>query len=199
MPPSPADVPVPLVLLVAAIMLVAESGLFIGVVLPGATVPLSLGVLSQLGSVGFVSAVLTVAAASLLGSQLSYLAARRRPPAGFGMLSRWAEPLVRRASTLLARRPAAGAAAGRMIGGVRTVVPIVAARAGVRNARLAAGDVPAALLWAAGLVGLGHGAGAALDEARLAVGLLGLPLLFAIASVYYGLRWVRSVRSRLLS
>jgi len=38
----------------------------------------------------------------------------------------------------------------------------------------------------------------ALDEVRLAVGLLGLPLVVAIASVYYGQRWVRSARGKLL-
>lgn len=192
--PSPADVPVPLVLLAVAIMLAAETRLLVGIVLPGATVPLSLGVLSHLGSVDFGTAALTAGAASLLGSQLSFLAARRRLPAGFGLLSRRAEPLLLRASDLLARRPATGVAIGRMIGGVRTVVPIVAARAGVRHARFAAGDVPAALGWAAGLVGLGHVAGSAFDQVRLAVGLLGLPLLLAIASIHYGLKWMTSNR-----
>lgn len=188
--PSPADVPGPLILLVAAIMLAAETRLLVGIVLPGATVPLSLGVLSQVGSVNHWAAVFAVVAGSLLGSQLSFRAARRRLPAGFGMLSSRAEPLLVRASALLAQRPAFGAAAGRMIGGVRTVVPIVAARAGVPHARFAAGDVPAALVWAAGLVGLGHIAGAAFDEVRLAVGLVGLPLILVVASIHYGLRWL---------
>jgi membrane-associated protein len=131
----------PLVLMIAAVMLAAESGLVVGIVLPGATVPLGLGLLSRLGVVEFAGAVFTVAAASLLGSQLSFLAARRRDPWGFRVLRR-AEPSLTRAAALLRRRPSMGIATGRLVGGMRTVVPVVAARAGVRYRRFLAGDVP---------------------------------------------------------
>jgi hypothetical protein len=40
---SLAGLPAPLVLVLAAIMLAAESGLVVGIVLPGATIPLGLG------------------------------------------------------------------------------------------------------------------------------------------------------------
>lgn len=187
---SLTGLPTPLVLLVVAVVLAAESGLIVGIVLPGATMALGLGLLSRLGEVGFLTAVLTVAAASLLGSQLAFLAARRREPAGFGLLRRRAEPLLTRASSLLSRRPTTGAAAGRLIGGVRTVVPVVAARAGVPYARFAAGDVPAALGWAFLLVGLGNVAGAAFDQVRLVIGLVGPPLLIVALAVYWGRKWV---------
>jgi membrane-associated protein len=193
--PSLTGLPTPLVLLVAAVVLAAESGLMVGVVLPGATAALGLGLLSRLGEVGFGSAVLTVAAASLLGSQLAFLAARRREPVGFGVLRRRAGRVLARGSALLARRPITGAAAGRLVGGVRTVVPVLAARAGVRHAHFAAGDVPAALGWAVLLVGLGNLAGAALDEVRLAVGLVGPPLLLTILAVGYGRKWASRASS----
>lgn len=190
-----AGLPAPLVLLVVAVVLIAESGLIVGIVLPGATMALGLGLLSRLNEAGFLTAVLTVAGASLLGSQFAFLTARRREPAGFGLLRRRAQPLLTRASSLLSRRPTIGAAAGRFVGGVRTVVPVVAARAGVPYARFAAGDVPAALGWAFLLVGLGNVAGAALDEVRLAISLVGLPLVAVALTVYVGHKWTGQFRS----
>jgi membrane-associated protein len=116
---------------------------------------------------------------------------------GFGLLCRRAGPLLARAAALLRRHPAMGVAAGRLVGGVRTVTPVVAAWAGVRYPRFTAGDVPAALGWAGLLVSLGQVAGAALDEVRLAVNLLGLPLVSGCLIVHFGLmairvRWARS-------
>jgi membrane-associated protein len=184
-----AGLPTPLVLLVVAVVLVAESGLIVGIVLPGATMALGLGLLSRLNEAGFLTAALTVAGASLLGSQFAFLTARRREPAGFGLLRRRAQPLLTRASSLLSRRPTTGAAMGRFVGGVRTVVPVVAARAGVPYARFAAGDVPAALGWAFLLVGLGNVAGGALEEVRLAISLVGLPLVAIVLIVYLGRKW----------
>lgn len=134
-------------LVIAAIVLAMESGLLVGVVLPGAPLVLGLGLLSRFGVVGFADAVLTVAAATLLGSQLAFLAARRRDPAGFGLLRRRAGPLLTRAEVLVRRYPM-GVAVGRLVGGVRTVTPVVAAHAGVRYRSFAAADVLAALGWA---------------------------------------------------
>lgn len=188
---SLAGLPGPLVLIITAVLLTAESGLVIGVVLPGATVPLGLGLLSRLGVVEFASAVLTVAAATLLGSQLAFLAARRHDPAGFGVLRRRARPLLTRAVVLLRRHPVTGVAAGRLVGGVRTLVPVVAARAGMRYRRFTAGDVPAALGWAGLLVTLGHVAGAAYDEVRLTVSLVGPPILLGWLIVHFGRKAAR--------
>jgi membrane-associated protein len=187
---SLAGLPAPLVLVIAAIVLAAESGLVVGIVLPGATTALGLGLLSRLGVVDFADAVLTVAAATLLGSQLAYLAARRRDPAGFGLLRR-ARPLLTYAVALLRRHPTVGVAAGRLIGGVRTVTPVMAARAGIRYPRFAAGDVPTALGWAGLLVSLGHLAGTALDEVRLAVGLVGPPAVLAWLIIHVGRKAIR--------
>jgi membrane-associated protein len=188
---SLAGLPGPLVLVIAAVMLAAESGLIVGVVLPGATVPFGLGLLSRLGVVEFAAAVLTVAGATLVGSQLSFLRARRRDPWGFRLLRR-AKPMLKRATALLTRHPGTGIAAGRMVGGVRTLVPVVAARAGVRHRRFTAGDVPAALVWSGALVTLGHVAGVAYGEVRLAVSLVGPPVVFVVLIVYLGRKLVRS-------
>lgn len=188
------QLPAPLVLVVAAVLLAAEAGLVVGIVLPGAGTALGLGLLSRLGVVEPAAAVLTAAVGTLLGSQLAYLAARRRDPAGFGLLRRRAGPLLARAERLLVRRPASGVAAGRLVGGIRSVAPMVAARAGVRYPRFAAGDVLAGLGWATLLVGLGHAAGAALGEVRLAVGLVGPPLLLVALGVHCGRRRRARVR-----
>lgn len=182
---SLGGLPGPLVLMIVAVLLAAESGLLVGIVLPGATVPLGLGLLSRLGTVDFTAAVLTVAGATLVGSQLSFLRARR-----FRELRR-AGPLLKRATALLNRHPGTGIAAGRLVGGMRTVVPVVAARAGMRHRRFLVCDAPAALCWAGVLVTLGHVAGAAYKEIRLGVGLVGLPVVFVVLVVYLGRKLVR--------
>lgn len=189
------SLPAPLVLAVAAVVLAMESGLLVGIALPGAPLVLGLGLLSRFGVVGFVAAVLTVAVATLLGSQFAFLAARKRDPAGWRLLRRGAGPLVTRAEVLVRCHPAVGVAAGRLVGGVRTVTPVVAARAGVRYRRFAAGDVPAAIGWAGLLVGLGHVAGAAYDEVRLAVSLVGLPVLLTWLVIRLGVRRTSRRRS----
>jgi membrane-associated protein len=188
---SLSGLPGPMVLMIVAVLLAAESGLIVGVVLPGATVPLGLGLLSRFGTVDFTAAVLTVAGATLVGSQLSFLRARGRDPRVFRLLRR-AEPLLKRAKALLNRHPGTGMAAGRLVGGVRTVVPVVAARAGVPHRRFLACDVPAALVWSGVLVTLGHVAGAAYDEVRLGVGLVGPPVVFVVLVVYLGRKLVRN-------
>ena len=188
---SLAGLPAPLVLVIAAAVLAAESGLVVGIVLPGATTALGLGLLSRLGVVEFAGALLTVATATLLGSQLAFLAARRRDPAGFGLVRRRAGPLLNRAAKLLARRPVVGVATGRLVGGVRTVVPVLAAQAGTHYRRFAAGDVPAALAWAGLLVSLGHVAGTAFDEVRLLVSLVGPPALLGWLIIHFGHKVVR--------
>lgn len=178
------SLPEPLILLVAAIIMTAESGLGIGVFLPATSTALALGLLARLGAVPAHSAVLTVAAATALGSHCAFLLSRGRGPAQFLLKHRRVQPWLDRAESLLRRRPVAGSAAGHLVGGTRTVVPRIAARAGVPYARFAMGTVPAAAVWAALLVTLGYIAGAAFDQIRLAVSLIGPPLLLVALIVY---------------
>jgi membrane-associated protein len=180
-----SGLPAPLVLIVATVLLFAESGLVVGIVLPGAGLVLSLGLLSGLGVVDLASTVVTVTAATLLGSQFAFLSARHRDPAGFGLVRRHAKPVLARSSRFLERNPAVGVVTGRLVGGVRTVVPIVAAQAGVRHGQFLAADAPTALGWTGLLVTLGHLAGSALDQVRVVVGLVGLPLVLLWLAIHY--------------
>lgn len=66
-------------------------------------------------------------------------------------------------------------------------MPRIAARAGVPYARFATGTLPAATVWAALLVALGHAAAGAFDQIRLIVSLIGPPLLLVALIIY----WVR--------
>jgi membrane protein DedA with SNARE-associated domain len=68
---------------------------------------------------------------------------------------------------------------------VRTVVPIVAARTGIRHGQFIAADAPTALGWASLFVGLGHLAGSALDQVRVAVGVVGLPLVLLYLAIHH--------------
>ncbi|CAN5314179.1 hypothetical protein BH24ACT9_BH24ACT9_05220 [soil metagenome] len=180
--------PGPLLLGVVSIMLAAESGMLIGVVLPGSTLLLSLGLLVSLGMVPLAAALITALAATVVGSQLGFLRARhgrsRSSAGGAGPtgspLSRQLRRTVGNVEPALHRRTARTAGAARLVGGLRTITPRVAGGMEVSYRQFAVGDVIAATIWAPSLVLLGYFAGSAFDQIRTVAALVGPPLLLLI-------------------
>ncbi|MGY1717350.1 hypothetical protein ACI78R_23035 [Geodermatophilus sp. SYSU D01106] len=178
-----------------AVLLTAEAGLLVGVVIPASSLVLGLGVLAGAGALPPAAAVLTAAGATVLGAALGHHAAARGGP---GSLLPTAGPLGRllpvRARALaerltapwveaVGRGPVRAAAAAQFVAGARTLAPRVAARAGVRPAEMLRGTVPAALVWASCLVSAGALASSALPLVRSASTALGLPLLVVATAV----------------
>ncbi|MBN9790062.1 hypothetical protein DMP17_15845 [Pseudonocardia sp. TMWB2A] len=128
-------------LLVAAVALVAESGLLVGVVLPGISVTVGLGVLAGTGAVPGVAAGATAVVAGAAGPSLGYWRARRGGPAalrgGRGMPAAAARVL-----RLAERRPVLG----QWFAVVRTLVPRVTSRV-LPYHRFAAVSIPVAATW----------------------------------------------------
>ncbi|MBD3146648.1 hypothetical protein [Microbispora bryophytorum] len=79
--------PTPLVLAVAAMLIVAEASTLAGVVLPGTSVLAALGCLTRLGALPFAGTLAVAAAAAVAGAQLSYVQGRRREGAVAGLLA----------------------------------------------------------------------------------------------------------------
>jgi membrane-associated protein len=182
-------VPVYAVPAVVAFVLVAESGLLIGIFLPAASLVLGLGVLAGSGFVPLPVAALVVACATIAGTTLGHRTAARSGsgsllPTG-GRLGRLlperARETVDRSTVAwagaLGRRPVRVAAMSQFVAGARTLAPRVAARAGVPLPVMLHGTVPAALVWSWGLVGAGTVAGAALPLLRCSVAAAGVPLV----------------------
>ena len=151
-----------------ALVLVAESGLLIGLVLPGASLVIALRVLAGAGVVPLPVAAMTVTAATVVGGALGHCRASRagsRAPLPTGgrlgrLLPQRVRSLVDRSASpwadASARRPVRTAAVSQLVTGSRTLAPRIAARTGVPLTTMLRGTVPAALLWAWGLVAAGH-------------------------------------------
>lgn len=172
-----------------ALVLLAEAALLIGVLLPAASVVLGLGVLVGAGAVSFPVAVLSVAAATVLGAALGHRAGLRhgrRPlalPDGRvrrALSRRVAQPAAQLAQPWVAavgRRPLTAAAAAQFVAGGRTLAPRIAAQAGVPLATMLRGTVPAALVWSTLLIATGAFAATALPLLNAGLALLGIPVL----------------------
>jgi membrane-associated protein len=127
--------PTPLVLAVAAVLLLAESGTLVGLLLPGTTLLVALGLWSAATGVP-AAAPLAVAAAATVGGALRGWERGRRPgPVPPGRAWTRAEPWIRRLPPWPAASGTAGTsallAAGHWASAARTLTPRAAGAAGV--------------------------------------------------------------------
>jgi membrane protein DedA with SNARE-associated domain len=176
-----------------ALVLAAESGLLIGLVLPGSSLVIGVGVLSGTGLVSMPAAALAAAAATVVGAAIGHRRATRASPGTVlpteGRLGRLLPATVGRLversvspwAEAVTRRPVRMSAAAQFATGSRTLAPRIAARAGVPLPTMLRGTVPAALLWSWGLVALGAAAGAAAPRLDGMVAAAGLPVVIVAA------------------
>lgn len=143
----------PGVLVVAALVLVAESGLLIGVVLPGISVTVGLGVLAGTGVVPAPAGGAAAVVAAVAGPSLGYWRARRHGIAGLREDGRVPAP-VRRILALAQDRPGLAVLVGQWFAVARTLVPRLAGHT-LTYPRFAALSVPVAAGWALATFGLG--------------------------------------------
>lgn len=153
--------PPALILLVVAVLVMAEAALVIGVVLPGASAVVTLGILTSQTTVALAPAMTTVGAAAVLGTQLAYLAGRQRRASRFrphdlstavGYLRAHLGPVV---------------VGAQYVVGMRTLVPRLAGIAAVPYRRFAVFSIPASAVWGGAWVLLGHTVGHAYLTARI--------------------------------
>lgn len=148
-------VPCWLVLLVAGVVIAAETGLLLGAVLPGASAVLALGLLAHAGVVPPVQAAATAALAAVVGTHVGYGLGRRGDLPTGSVLHR----PTQRALALFHRVGPAAVCLGQWTVGVRTLTPRLARRCGMPYHRFARYSAPTAAVWGAGLVLLGSLAG----------------------------------------
>ena len=147
------DAPAPLVYLVCALVITAETALLPGIVLPTLSTVLLMGFLAERGTLHLGLAWAVAVAAAVLGDQLAYLEGRHWGPR---LARRVGRDRWERAETALARYGVPAVIAGRCLAGVRTLVPRVAGSAAMPYRRFAAGSVAAAVLWASAELLVGH-------------------------------------------
>ena len=155
----------PLQIYVAAgLLLAAEVGLLAGLVIPAASILLTLGALASTGHLRLAPAIAVAVAAALLGDSIGYWEGRWAGPRlrASRLGRRIGEQRWRRAEQAVHRAGAPAITIGRWTAYVRTLVPRVAGAAGIRYRRFLVYDAAGVLVWMPGSVLVGYLVGAAL-------------------------------------
>ena len=176
--------PDPLIWLLGLLFATAESGLWLGLVVPGEPVVLLLAAMLD-SAPGALVLFLAVALGGSLGDQLGYLVGRRSG----GRLRDSA--IVRRlgvhgwdrAVEALERRGAQAVFLTRLVPVLRCLTPTAAGVARVPYRSFLAASLLGSLLWSAVYVGVGSLVRATLDTVRQYLGATGWVLLFALVVV----------------
>lgn len=148
------------------LVLAAEVGILVGMVLPAATTMLTVGFLARTGDLEIGTALAVTGVAAMVGDQIAYLEGRlvgprlRDSPLGRRIAyHRW-----ERAERLVTTRGGPAVLLGRWTPYVRTLVPRVAAVAGLPYRRFVLYDAAAVLVWVPGIFLMGYLAGASYLE-----------------------------------
>lgn len=180
-----SSVPVWVVFTIVFVLLAFESATLLGLFTPGNSVPITLGVLTSIGVVPWLPAVVTAAVASSMGAQWAFWHSRRTATvSGLGRVESALPAAVMRVvlglTTQARSRPRAVATAGHLIGGIRTVTPRLVATSSLRHREYALLSLLAAVVWAAVLVSAGAWLG---DRTiiRTALGYAWIPALTVMA------------------
>ncbi|WP_018788094.1 DedA family protein [Micromonospora sp. CNB394] len=176
-----SDLPTPVVLLAAAAFSTAESGLGVGIVVPGETVVLVLGAAMD-SPVALVSLFLVVGVANSAGDHIGYLLGRR-----YGQRLRDIYPgrLISpanwdRAMEALQRYGAWAVFLTRLLPIVRTLTPATAGMAKVPYPRFLPASLAGAYMWSALYVFAGALAGASVERIETVIGNTGTVILVVL-------------------
>lgn len=187
--------PDPLIWLVGLVFSVAESGVGLGLLVPGEPVVLLLA--AMLDSVpGALVLFLVVALGGSLGDQLGYLVGRRSGGhlRDSAIVRRLGADGWDRAVEALERRGAQAVFLTRLVPVLRCLTPAAAGVARVPYRSFLAASLLGSLLWSAVYVGVGSLVRATLDTVRQYLGATGWVLLFALVAVVAVVAIVRARR-----
>ena len=183
-------------LVVSGVLITAEVGTLIGVILPGVTAVLALGYLGSSGTVHPVAACVVAIACEIGGGHLAYARgryARSTRTSGnirrrvksvvdkhFSRPSSWSRSIELRALGLMERRGALAIVLCQWFAGVRTVTPRLVGSAGMSYRRFALAQVPSAALWVCTWMSVGAVAGATYERIATRVSVVGLVVLAVV-------------------
>lgn len=176
--------PDPLIWLLGLLFATAESGLWLGLVVPGEPVVLLLAAMLD-SAPGALVLFLAVALGGSLGDQLGYLVGRRSGGRlrDSAIVRRLGVDGWDRAVEALERRGAQAVFLTRLVPVLRCLTPTAAGVARVPYRSFLAASLLGSLLWSAVYVGVGSLVRATLDTVRQYLGATGWVLLFALVVV----------------
>lgn len=177
-------VPAWLVLLMLGACIALESGVLIGMALPGATAVLALGVAGGMGVAPLPVCLAVAAAAAVTGTQLAYQSGARSGRRAEGVNAtpeargRWV-----RAQHLMERHDLMAVPVAQFVVVTRTLVPRLAGLGGTSWSRFTLVSIPAATAWATALTTTGYRAGTNIDAAAQALSTVGTSLTVLTAGL----------------
>ena len=173
--------PGPVACLVVLGLLVVESGLLVGVFLPGDSLLFGAGLLVGAGRIDVPIAVLAASAwlGAVLGDGLGYAIGRGfgRPWGNHG----WSRRFVGAAERMYASHGWFAVVICRWFPGVRAVVPTLAGIGRMHPLAFALANATGALLWAVGMVLLGHAAAAVPQVRDVALWAMAVSIALTVA------------------
>jgi membrane-associated protein len=160
----------PVIYLVVAGLLVAESGFAIGFFVPGEISMVLGGVLAKEHRVSIVVMVVVAVVAAIGSYVIGYWVGRLILPWVIARTGLERHPMTARARSLLARRGGPAVALARFVAVVRAVMPALAGLSDLRFATFLIYDVIGGLVWASLYTLLGYALGTAYQHALHTIG-----------------------------
>ena len=147
-----------------ALLVFAESGLLIGLFLPGDSLLFAAGLLAGGGVLAYAPLTAIVVVAAILGDTVGYWFGRK---VGSALFSRpdsrfFKQEYLRRTESFYKKYGARAIVLARFFVVVRTIAPILAGAAQMPYARFLSYNALGALLWGSGMVSVGYFLGAAI-------------------------------------
>jgi len=172
-------------IVVIGLMAMAESGLFVGLVVPGETVMLLGGALAWQGRASLLWVIVAACLGGIVGDSVSYEVGRRFGPRLIStrLGRRVGDERWRRARHYVRTRGGRAIFFGRFVGVFRALVPAVAGWARVPYGSFLLFNIAGGLIWGTGIILLGAAAGESWRLVERWVGLGGLILAAALTAV----------------
>lgn len=172
-------------LLAVALMIFAESGLLVGIILPGDSLLLAAGVFAGRGKLPIDWLLFLVIVAAVIGYEVGYSIGRRIGPRLFkrkdGFLFR--EEYIGRTEEFFKKYGPATLVLARFIANVRTLVSAIAGASRMDRRNYFIFNVVGAILWGGGVTLLGYWLGANvpnIDKFIIPLVIIALLLLYAV-------------------
>jgi membrane-associated protein len=173
-------------LLLITFMIFAESGLLVGIVLPGDSLLLAAGVFAGKGKLPIGWLLVLVIFAAIIGYEVGYSIGKRIGPKLFkrndGFLFR--EEYIGRTRIFFEKYGLATIVLGRFVANVRTIVSAIAGASQMNRTKYFVYNVIGAVLWGGGVTLLGYWLGTNvpnIDHYIIPAVIVGLILMYALA------------------
>jgi membrane protein DedA with SNARE-associated domain len=187
---SLGELPSGLVYAITALLVAAETGLMLGLVLPGEATLLLVGFLAYSGAIELVPAMILMVVAGIAGDALAFRSGRRYgPKLRASRLGRWVgEERWARADGMVNRLGGRAFFGGRWVAFVRTLAPRLAGSSQMRYRTFAPWAALGVLTWASASVLVGYLAGRSYERVSQVLGqatsaVLGLVALLVVIAL----------------